>query len=232
MDSNMNTVFANRAEAGRALVKRLGHYASRDDVVVLGLPRGGVPVAFEIARALPADLDVLIVRKLGVPVQPELAMGAIASGGALYVDRDVVQYMGVTEAEFNVVLARERSELFRREASYRDKRPMFTLEGRVAIVVDDGMATGATVKVAVMALREKKPLRVVAALPVIPADSDARIEEIVDELVCVLRPHNYFGVGQFYLDFHQTEDAEVLELLRQAQTDRDVRKQRNYRHDG
>jgi putative phosphoribosyl transferase len=231
MDSTMTTVFANRAEAGRALVKLLGDYAARDDVVVLGLPRGGVPVAFEIARALPADLDVLIVRKLGVPVQPELAMGAIASGGMLYVDHDVVRSMGVTKAEFDAVLAQERSELSRREVSYGDKRRTLSLEGRVAIVVDDGMATGATMKAAVMALREKKPSRVVAALPVIPADLDAGIEEGVDELVCVLRPHNYFGVGQFYRDFRQTDDTEVFELLRQAQTDQHLRKQRNYRHD-
>jgi putative phosphoribosyl transferase len=231
MDSSMNSVFANRAEAGRALVKLLGDYAARDDVVILGLPRGGVPVAFEIARSLPGELDVLIVRKLGVPAQPELAMGAIASGGALYVDRNVIRYMGVTGAEFDGVLAREQSELSRREALYRDKRPKVVIEGRVAIVVDDGMATGATMKAAVMALREKKPSRIVAALPVVPADSDAGVESLVDELVCVLRPHNYFGVGQFYLDFDQTDDAEVFELLRQAWVDRDARKQRSCHHD-
>ncbi len=224
-------MFANRAEAGQALVKLLGDYAARDDVVVLGLPRGGVPVAFEIAQALPADLDILIVRKLGVPVQSELAMGAIASGGALYVDRNVVRYMGVTAAEFDAVLAREKSELSRREALYRDKRPILAIEGRVAIVVDDGMATGATVKAAVMSLRERKPSRIVAALPVVPADTDARIESVVDELVCVLRPHNYFGVGQFYMDFDQTDDAEVFALLRQARVERDARKRRNCHHD-
>jgi putative phosphoribosyl transferase len=232
MDSGMKSMFANRAEAGQALVKLLGDYAARDDVVVLGLPRGGVPVAFEIAQALPAELDVLIVRKLGVPVQPELAMGAIASGGALYVDHNVVRYMGVTGAEFDAVLARERSELSRREALYVDKRTTAEIEGRVAIVVDDGMATGATMKAAVMSLREKKPSRIVAALPVVPADSDACMDEVVDEWVCVLRPHNYFGVGQFYLDFDQTDDAEVFELLRQARTQRDARKRRNFPHDG
>ncbi len=232
MASGMKSMFANRAEAGRALVKLLDDYAARDDVVVLGLPRGGVPVAFEIAQALPAELDVLIVRKLGVPVQPELAMGAIASGGALYVDHNVVRYMGVTGTEFDVVLAQERSELSRREALYRDKGPTSEIEGCVAIVVDDGMATGATMKAAVMSLRERKPSRIVAALPVVPANSDARMEDVVDELVCVLRPRNYFAVGQVYLDFDQTDDAEVFELLRQAQIDRDARKQRNFHHDG
>ena len=165
-------------------------------------------------------------------MQPELAMGAIASGGAFYLDRDVVQYMSVSEAELATVLAQEKSELARREALYRGTRPPVAIEGRVAIVVDDGLATGATLTAAVMALREKKPSRIVAALPVVPADSGACMDEVVDEWVCVLRPHNYFGVGQFYLDFDQTDDAEVFELLRQARTQRDARKRRNFPHDG
>jgi putative phosphoribosyl transferase len=212
----MESMFANRAEAGCAVAGLLGGYAGRDDVVVLGLARGGVPVAFEVARALDSGLDVLVVRKLGVPAQPELAMGAIALGGALYRDRDMIQSMGVTEAQFAGVLARERMELARREALYRGPRPTLEIEGRVAIVVDDGMATGATMKAAVMALRERKPARIVAALPVVPADAEGRIDNIVDELVRVLRPHTYFGVGQFYFDFAQTEDAEVFRLLTQA----------------
>ena len=228
----MDSVFANRAEAGRALAGLLGAYAGRDDVVVLALPRGGVPVGFEVAQALAADFDVLIVRKLGVPIQPELAMGAIASGGAFYLDRNVVRYMSVTETELDTVLAQEKSELARREALYRGRRPAVEIAGRVAIVVDDGMATGATLKAAVMALREKKPSRIVAALPVAPADSDARIESIVDEFVCVLRPYTYLSVGQFYLDFCQTGDAEVFELLRQAREDSDTRNQHNCSHNG
>jgi putative phosphoribosyl transferase len=228
----MESVFSNRAEAGRALAGLLGAYAGRNDVVVLAIPRGGVPVGFEVARALAADLDVMIVRKLGVPFQPELAMGAIASGGAFYLDRDVVQYMSVSEAEFASVLAQEKSELARREALYRGTRPPVAIEGRVAIVVDDGLATGATLTAAVMALRVKKPSRIVAALPVAPADSDARIESIVDEFVCVLRPYAYWSVGQFYLDFCQTSDAEVSELLRQARNDHDKRNQDNRGDDG
>jgi putative phosphoribosyl transferase len=219
----MESVFSDRAEAGRALAGLLGAYAGRNDVIVLAIPRGGVPVGFEVARALAADLDVMIVRKLGVPFQP---------GGAFYLDRDVVQYMSVSEAELATVLAQEKSELARREALYRGTRPPVAIEGRVAIVVDDGLATGATLTAAVIALREKKPSRIVAALPVAPADSDARIESIVDEFVCVLRPYAYWSVGQFYLDFCQTSDAEVSELLRQARNDHDKRNQDNCGDDG
>lgn len=222
----MQTVFDNRIDAGRALAALLGAYAGRDDVLVLGLPRGGVPVGYEVARALDADLDVLVVRKLGVPIQPELAMGAIASGGAFYLDDSIVRYTGVTQAELDAVIARERNELARRESAYRGARGPLEVEGRVAIVVDDGMATGATMKAAAMALRERKPARIVAALPVTPADSDARIEGVVDEFVCVMRPRNFFGVGQFYVDFSQTSDEEVSSLLMQAREDSDARRQR------
>ncbi|SAL77825.1 phosphoribosyl transferase domain-containing protein [Caballeronia terrestris] len=222
----MDTVFDNRIDAGRALAALLGAYAGRDDVLVLGLPRGGVPVGFEVARALDADLDVLVVRKLGVPIQPELAMGAIASGGAFYLDDSIVRYTGVTQAELDAVIARERNELARRESAYRGTRGPLYVEGRVAIVVDDGMATGATMKAAAMALRDRKPARIVAALPVAPADSDARIESVVDEFVCVMRPRNYFGVGQFYVDFSQTSDEEVSSLLKQAREDSDARRRR------
>jgi putative phosphoribosyl transferase len=204
----MDTVFDNRIDAGRALAALLGAYAGRDDVLVLGLPRGGVPVGFEVARALDADLDVLVVRKLGVPIQPELAMGAIASGGAFYLDDSIVRYTGVTQAELDAVIARERNELARRESAYRGTRGPLYVEGRVAIVVDDGMATGATMKAAAMALRDRKPARIVA------------------EFVCVMRPRNYFGVGQFYVDFSQTSDEEVSSLLKQAREDSDARRRR------
>jgi putative phosphoribosyl transferase len=209
----MNSTFENRREAGRALAQHLSAYANRSAVTVLALPRGGVPVAYEVARALDARLDVLVVRKLGVPVQPELAMGAIASGDAFYLDERIVAYAGVDKHELNRVIEVERAELERREKLYRGDLPPLDVNGRIAIVVDDGMATGATMKAATMSLRHAHPSKIVAALPVAPLDSEARIEDIVDEFVCVMRPHRYFGVGQFYIDFDQTSDDEVRELL-------------------
>jgi putative phosphoribosyl transferase len=220
----MESVYENRVEAGRVLAGLLAGYAHRDDVLVLGLPRGGVPVAFEVARALDADLDVLVVRKLGVPIQPELAMGAIASGGAFYLDDSIVRYAGVSPAELDAVIASERIELARRERAYRGNRGPVDVEGRIAIVVDDGMATGATMKAAAMALRERKPACIVAALPVAPADSESRVEAVVDEFICAMRPRSYFGVGQFYLDFSQTSDEEVFELLGEARRDSEARR--------
>jgi putative phosphoribosyl transferase len=166
-----------------------------------------------VARALGAPLDVLVVRKLGVPVQPELAMGAIASGDAFYLDERIVQYAGVAKDDLERVIAKERAELARREKLYRGSQPPLDVEVRVAIIVDDGMATGATMKAAAMSLRHAHPSKIVAALPVAPLDSEARVDEVVDEFVCVLRPHQYYGVGQFYIDFDQTSDDEVRELL-------------------
>ncbi|CAH2809331.1 MAG: Phosphoribosyl transferase domain protein [uncultured Caballeronia sp.] len=209
----MNSTFENRKEAGRELARHLDAYAQRNDVIVLALPRGGVPVAFEVARALDAPLDLLVVRKLGVPVQPELAMGAIASGDALFLDERIVEYAGVAKGELDRMIEKERRELERREKLYRGARPPLDVSGRVAIIVDDGMATGATIKAAAMSLRHAHPSKIVAALPLAPLDSEARIEDIVDEFVCVMRPHRYFGVGQFYVDFDQTSDDEVSELL-------------------
>ncbi|MDR5762639.1 phosphoribosyltransferase [Caballeronia sp. LZ035] len=215
----MDSTFDNRRHAGRDLATHLRRYAHRDDVVVLALPRGGVPVAFEVARALATPLDILVVRKLGVPAQPELAMGAIASGDAFFLDRSIVDYAGVSQEQLDRVIAEERAELRRRDRLYRGARPPLDVSGRVAILVDDGMATGATLKAAAMSLRRAHPARIVAALPVAPLDSDARIERVVHEFVCVLRPHAFFGVGQFYADFDQTSDDEVRDLLAAAQRD-------------
>ncbi|WP_118181242.1 phosphoribosyltransferase [Paraburkholderia phosphatilytica] len=209
--------FANRADAGRELARLLTHYAARSDVIVLALPRGGVPVAFEVAKALAAPLDLLVVRKLGVPYQPELAMGAIASGGALYVDRHLVRDACVDTAQFDAVLARERGELARREAQYRGTRAPLAVADRVAIVVDDGMATGASLRAAALALRARgetdRPVKIVAALPVAPYSAAARIGDTVDEFVCVKTPMRFISVGQYYVDFQQTEDDEVRALL-------------------
>ncbi|MGF6777417.1 putative phosphoribosyl transferase [Paraburkholderia sp. GAS334] len=215
----MERRFIDRAEAGRVLACQLHAYAHRSDVVVLGLPRGGVPVAFEIAQALAAPLDVLVVRKLGVPVQPELAMGAIASGDALYVDRELQDDTGVTQAEFERVLTQERLELKRREALYRETRPALTVTGRIVIVVDDGMATGATLRVAAQALRSQAPARIIAALPVAPANAARRLSDVFDEFVCAMTPHVFFSVGQFYADFSETVDDEVRDLLARSYRD-------------
>ncbi len=208
----MSTTFTDRREAGRELAAHLSTYAHRDDVSVLALPRGGVPVAFEVALALDADLDVLVVRKLGVPSQPELAMGAIASGDAFYLDDRMVDYANVTKSALDDVIARERAELERRQRLYRGSKCMAAWRS-----VDDGMATGATMRAAAMSLRHAQPARIVAALPVAPLDAEARVEDVVDEFICAMRPQHYFGVGQFYDDFAQTSDDEVRELLKQAQ---------------
>ncbi|WP_244816296.1 phosphoribosyltransferase [Caballeronia sp. Lep1P3] len=212
----MSSSFKNRREAGRELAALLSHYAGHGDVIVLGLPRGGVPVAFEVARALGAALDVLLVRKLGVPSQPELAMGAIASGDAFYLDQRIVDYAGVSQPELDAVIERERAELQRRASLYRGPRPSLDTGGKVAILVDDGMATGATMRAAAMSLRHGNapPARIVAALPVAPMDADTRLADVVDEFACVLRPYHYLGVGQFYVDFDQTSDDEVRALLK------------------
>jgi putative phosphoribosyl transferase len=209
----MKSAFENRREAGRELAAHLKRYAGREDISVLALPRGGVPVAYEVTLALHAPLDVLVVRKLGLPAQPELAMGAIASGGAFYLDQRIVDYAGVSNATLDDVIARERTELERREQLYRGSQAPLDVRNRVVIVVDDGMATGATLRAAAMSLRHAHPARIVAALPVAPLDSEARVQDVVDEFVCVMRPHRYFGVGQFYTDFTQTSDEEVRELL-------------------
>jgi putative phosphoribosyl transferase len=184
----MDRIFANRAEAGRALARQLRGYTNRDDVIVLALPRGGVPVAAEVAMALHAPLDLLMVRKLGVPWQEELAMGAIASGGALYVDRRLMREADVTEPEFEQVLAEARLELARRETLYRAGQTPFDVTARIAIVVDDGMATGATLHAAARALRSRAPAKIVAALPVAPSDGRARLGDAIDEYVCAMTP--------------------------------------------
>jgi putative phosphoribosyl transferase len=214
----MGPTYPSRRDAGHELATHLTRYANRPDVSVLALPRGGVPVAFEVALALDAELDLLVVRKLGVPTQPELAMGAIASGGAFYLDDSIVECCGVSKTSLDDVIRREREELARREALYRGASAPLNVRGRIAIVVDDGMATGATMKAAVMSLRHANPARIIAALPIAPLDSAARMESIVDEFVCVMRPQRFLGVGQFYDDFEQTSDEEVRALLDQART--------------
>jgi putative phosphoribosyl transferase len=211
----MYVLFKDRAEAGHMLAEHL-RGGAHADTVVLALPRGGVPVGFEIATALGAELDVMPVRKIGVPGHKELAMGAIASGGALYVERDTMRAMGVSQAQYDAVLAQERVELARRETLYRGDRPAAQVESRTVLLVDDGMATGASMKAAVLALRTRRPQRIVAAVPVAPAGVEADFEGIVDAVVCIAQPSLFFSVGQYYEDFGETTDADVRELLHRA----------------
>ena len=212
----METTFPNRAEAGRRLAEKLEQYAGRDDVIVLGLPRGGVPVAYEVAQRLRVPLDVFIVRKLGVPGFEELALGAIASGGVRVLNDDVVRALPNANQLIESITARETAELERREQAYRDGRPAPELPGRTVILVDDGLATGATMRAAVAALRQLGAARIVVAVPVGAADTCRELKEEVDETVCTMAPEWFQAVGQFYEDFSQTSDEEVRELLTRA----------------
>lgn len=211
----MFALYKDRAQAGRMLAERLRNEAGVD-AVVLALPRGGVPVAFEVAMALHAELDVLPVRKIGVPGQRELAMGAIASGGALYVDHDTMHVAHVSQAQFDTVLARERVELERREMSYRGNRAPASVEGRTVLLVDDGIATGATMQAAALALRARRPTRIVVAVPVAPEGIEADFAGVVEAFICAAQPTPFFSVGQHYEDFGETTDDDVRELLRRA----------------
>lgn len=206
-------MFSNRADAGRRLAASLRHYRQHGDVLVLGLPRGGVPVAYQVAQALNAELDVLIVRKLGVPFRPELAMGAIASGGGISVNDDVIAAARLTPEQFDQVRITEQRELERRERLFRGTRKPAAIQGRIVIVVDDGLATGATMRAALGALRMLKPARLVVAVPVAPAGSAERFADVCDEFVCIETPDDFAAVGQFYENFSQTSDDEVRELL-------------------
>jgi putative phosphoribosyl transferase len=208
--------FPDRMTAGQALAAQLGAYAGRDDVVVLGLPRGGVPVAAEVARALAAPLDVLLVRKRGAPGQPELASGAIAEGGVALVNEDVLRALGLGPATIDEVAARERPELERRLAAYRGGRDAVTLDGRVAIVVDDGLATGASMEAAVRAVAARRAARVVVAVPVASMEACERLRAVAHEVVAVAVPSPFYAVGAWYADFTQTSDAEVVAALQRG----------------
>lgn len=213
----MPRAFEDRYDAGRQLAKQLEKYADRSDVIVLGLPRGGVPVAYEIARHLHGPLDVFIVRKLGVPGFEELAVGAIASGGVRVLNEDVVRLLPNAEKVIEEATAREQIELDRRERLYRENRPPPELSGRTVILVDDGLATGATMRAAVSALRQRGVAKIVVAVPVGAPETCREFEKEVEETICAICPDYFQAVGQFYNDFSQTTDDEVRELLRRAQ---------------
>jgi putative phosphoribosyl transferase len=208
--------FRDRTEAGRLLAQKLREYANRDDVVVLALPRGGVPVGFEVARALNAPLDVFVVRKLGLPGHEEVAMGAIASGGVRVLNADVVDGVGIPGELIDLITEKEERELERREREYRDDRPAVDLRGRTVILVDDGLATGSSMRVAALALRKKQPAQIIVAVPVGSPETCAEFEAIVDKVVCAATPQPFWAVGQWYRDFSQTTDEEVRDLLRRA----------------
>jgi putative phosphoribosyl transferase len=209
-------LFRDRTEAGRQLAARLAQYADRPDVLVLALPRGGVPVGYEVARALHVPMDVFIVRKLGVPGHEELAMGAVASGGVRVLNDQVVRGLGIPDYVIDAVAGWEQQELERRERLYRGQRPPPDVRGKTVILVDDGLATGSTMLAAVRALRLLGPARVVVAVPVASPDTCELLKSEVDEVVCAVTPDPFYAVGLWYRNFSQTTDEEVRELLEQS----------------
>jgi len=209
-------IFQDRTDAGRQLAEELPNYAERDDVIVLGLPRGGVPVAFEVAQRLRVPLDVFVVRKLGVPGHEELAMGAIAPGGVRVLNEDVLHVIPDAQAIVEMVTAIEREELERREYHYRGDRPPPDFKDRTIILIDDGLATGATMRAAVAALRQQGAAKIIVAVPVGAPSTCQELRNAADEMICLQTPAAFIGVGQYYADFSQTTDEEVRDLLAQA----------------
>ena len=208
--------FQNRTEAGRVLAKHLQHYKDCCGLLVLALPRGGVPVAYEVARELNAALDVFTVRKLGVPGHQELGMGAIATGGLRILHDGIIRELGISQETIDTVSKTEHQELQRRERMYRGERPAPLIENRTVIIVDDGLATGSTMKAAVRALRQQNPARLVVAVPTAPLETCEELREIAGEVVCAVTPDPFFAVGGSYADFNQTTDDEVRDLIERA----------------
>ena len=209
-------LFRDRSEAGRQLAKALSRYAGLSGVLVLALPRGGVPVGYEVAEALRAPLDVFIVRKLGVPSQPELAMGAVASGGVRVFNQDVVRQLDIPQDVIDRVAAAEQVEIARREQRYREGRRTPRIEGQIVILIDDGLATGSTMRAAARAVRLQEPARTVIAVPLSAAVTCEVLRDDADELVCLATPEPFYAVGQWYANFEQTSDEEVRDLLARA----------------
>jgi predicted phosphoribosyltransferase len=214
--TNVVFPFRDRTEAGRLLAEKLQEYANRSDVVVLALPRGGVPVAFEVARALNVPLDIFLVRKLGLPEQEELAMGAIATGGVRVLNEEVVRALDIPDEIVDAVAEKEERELERREREYRGGRAPVDVRGRTVILIDDGLATGSSMRAAALALKNKHPAQIVVAVPVGSPSTCAEFASEVDKVVCAVTPEPFWGVGQWYRDFSQTSDEEVRDLLGRA----------------
>jgi predicted phosphoribosyltransferase len=213
--------FADRAEAGKRLAEALAGYAGRTDVLVLALPRGGVPVAYEVAQTLAVPMDLWLVRKLGVPGQEELAMGAIAGNDTCVLNRDIIDVLNIDRTTIDAVIAKEQAELERRNRLYRQGRPSPNIEGKAIIIIDDGLATGATMRAAIASLRQAGAARIIAAVPVGAASTCGKIEQEADELVCLYTPEPFYGVGQWYSNFSQTSDENVLALLESAAKSQD-----------
>lgn len=209
-------LFNDRRHAGQVLAQRLSHYRNADGVLVLALPRGGVPVAFEVAQALDAPMDVFIVRKLGVPGQEEYAMGAIATGGVRVRNEEAIRALRISDEVLDAVALKEGKELERRERAYRGERPPPEIGGRTVLLVDDGLATGSTMRAAAAALRAQQPARLAVAVPVAAPDTCDEFQSEVDEIICAATPEPFLGVGRWYHDFSQTTDEEVHHLLEQA----------------
>ena len=209
-------IFKDRRDAGRKLAQKLSAYANRSDVIALALPRGGVPVAYEVALALNAPLDIFTVRKLGLPGHEELAMGAIASGGARVINQDVVRTFSIPQGVVEAVAKQELKELERRERAFRGDREMREIHDRTAILIDDGLATGASMQAALMGLRARDPARIVVAVPTAPLETCEAFQQLVDEMICATTPEPFYGVGQWYEDFSQVTDEQVQTLLEQA----------------
>lgn len=211
--------FADRTEAGKMLGEALSDYAGKTDVVVLGLPRGGVPVAYEVAKALAAPLDLWLVRKLGVPGQEELAMGAMAGKDTRVLNQEIINLLNIDQASLNATIVKEQAELERRNRLYRQGMPPPDIQGKTIILVDDGLATGATMRASIVSLRHAGAARIIVAVPVAAASASEKIRKEADEVVCLYMPEPFYGVGQWYDDFSQTTDEEVLALLDRANTE-------------
>jgi putative phosphoribosyl transferase len=216
MNPLSHSILQDRAAAGRRLIEPLLSYANQPNVIVLALPRGGVPVAYEVATALKVRLDLMLVRKLGVPSHPEYAMGAIASGGIQIRNEEALRVHPIDRTAFDAVVERETRELLRREKVYRGTRAPVQLKDQVVILIDDGLATGASMRAAIQALRVQAPSRIVVAVPVAPVETAQALRGEVDELVCPLQPEWFTSIGHWYMDFSQTPDTEVIELLQRA----------------
>jgi putative phosphoribosyl transferase len=214
----MRDIFRDRIEAGQLLAEKLTRYANQPNVIVLGLPRGGVPVAFEVAKALRAPLDVFVVRKLGTPGRRELAMGAIATGGVRVLNEEVVGGLGISMEMIDAVTAGEKQELKRRELAYRGSYSEPEVRGKTVILIDDGIATGSTMRAGVRALNVQHPAQLVVAVPTVAGATYAELRPEVDELVALMTPELFYGVGEWYEDFSQTSDAEVTDLLERARS--------------
>jgi putative phosphoribosyl transferase len=215
-EQRLHPLFKNRDQVGELLANELKNYAYRDDVIVLALPRGGVPVAFKISQALQVPLDLILVRKLGTPGQAELAMGAIATGGVRILNKDVIRGLDIDQATLDAVAAREQKELERRERAYRGERALPELQGKHVILVDDGLATGATMLAAVSAVKQFNPERIIVAVPVAPSDTVERLKQSAHEVICLKTPQPFIAIGRWYVNFNQVSDEEVKNLLQQA----------------